>query len=255
MPAPGRVCTAQATLCRYYVPGTHWHELPTTPQLHTGVNPGLQLFEETEHPIPSTLEHWQVPEPLPGPPPVPVPPPPEAPPHGHPQLQVTSDPAERTSAPEFGKKNWPGRNRPRPRAENSAVKPGIRMFVFIAMSFRDRSQQERGSISFLIPPCRKRIFNYPQQQEGGTKQPHPAVPRHVKSAQGQNFAHPPPTHRSPPFGSTTQLPQHLRPGGQHSGGGRGGLVQVWRHWSIWLLQSWLHRTHPVISQPKCHRQF
>lgn len=140
----GRVRNAPSPLRRYYVPGTHWQELPIRPQLQTGVNPGLQLFDETEQPMPSTLEHWQVPEPLPPPPPVPVPPPPEVPPQGHPQLQVTSDPEETTSATASGNTKRPVRNRPGPKDAASAVKPGIRTFMFIAISFRDALHKSRG---------------------------------------------------------------------------------------------------------------
>ncbi|HTS69805.1 MAG TPA: hypothetical protein VMO17_12560 [Terriglobia bacterium] len=56
---------------------------------------------ETEQPTPNTLEQLQVP----GaggllPPPVP----PLVPEHGHPQLQVTSDPADTTPSPAKGEK-------------------------------------------------------------------------------------------------------------------------------------------------------
>ena len=99
---PSTLKNGSATLPSY-VPGTHWHELPKTPQLHVGTNPGLQLLAETEQPMPRTLEHWHTPGFDVPPPPVP-PPPPVVPEQGQPQLQVTSDPADTTPAPERGQK-------------------------------------------------------------------------------------------------------------------------------------------------------
>ncbi len=96
----------------------------------------LQWLAETEQPIPRTLEQLQVPgSDVPPPPPPPVLP--VLPEHGHPQLQVTSDPADTTSPPEKGQKKSRAPNGPVLITDDSAVNPGNRnlSYVFTASSF------------------------------------------------------------------------------------------------------------------------